>query len=64
MLQKVKEKLNGQFLYIAIDETTDSDRRPRCVVLAGSLSSIDDTLSRLYMIDFVNLVTTNNVTVQ
>ena len=64
MLQKVKEKLNGQFLYIAIDETTDSNRRPMCVVLAGSLSGNDDTPSRPYMIDFVNLGTTNNVTVQ
>ena len=64
MLQKVKGKLNGQFLYIAIDETTDSNRRPMCVVLAGSLNSNDNTPSRLYMIDFVNLGTTNNVTVQ
>ena len=58
MLQKVKEKLNGQFLYIAIDKTTDSNRRPMCVVLAGSLISNDDTPSRPYMIDFVNLGTT------
>ena len=57
MLQKVKKKLNGQFLYIA--ETTDSNRRPMCVVLAGSLSSNDDTPSRPYMIDFVNLGTIN-----
>ena len=64
MLQKVKEKLNGQFLYITIDETTDSNRRLMCVVLAGSLSSNDNTPSRLYMVDFVNLGTTNNATVQ
>ena len=43
MLQKVKEKLNGQFLFIAINKTTDSNRRLMCVVLAGSLSSNDDT---------------------
>ena len=64
MLQKVKEKLNGQFIYIAINKTTDSNRRPMCLVLAGSLSSNNDTPSRPYMVDFVNLGTANNVKVQ
>ena len=62
MLGKIKEKLVGKFLFISMDETTDSLGRPICVVLAGPLDG--DFLGRPYLIDLVNLGTTNNITVQ
>ena len=62
ILGKIKGKLIGKYLFVSMDEVTDSLGRPMCVVLAGPLDG--DFLERPYLIDMVNLGTTNNLTVQ
>ncbi len=62
VMDKIKEKLVGRFLFVAIDESPGSLGRPMCMVLAGPLYG--EFLERPYLIDLVNLGATNNKTVQ
>jgi len=49
-------------IFLSIDETTDSLGRPICVVLAGPLDG--QFLERPFLINLVNIDSTNNQTVQ
>eukprot|EP00095_Tigriopus_kingsejongensis_P011599 maker-scaffold325_size206031-snap-gene-0.16 protein:Tk11599 transcript:maker-scaffold325_size206031-snap-gene-0.16-mRNA-1 annotation:"PREDICTED: uncharacterized protein LOC100902024" len=62
MLDKIKEKRIGKSLFLCMDESMDIMGRPICVVFPDLLDG--DFLERPYLIDMVNLGTTNNLTVQ
>ena len=62
IIENIKVKLIDQHLFISMDESTDSVGRPICIVLAGPLDG--EYLGRPYLIDLINLGSTNNRTVQ
>ena len=62
VLGMVKTKLAGKSIFISLDETTDSMGRPMCAVLAGPLDG--EFLGRPFLIDLIDLGSTNNQTVQ
>lgn len=62
LMETIKNKLIGQDLFVAVDETTDCKGRAMCAILVGPL---DGTfLKRPYLIDLADIKTTNNQTVQ
>eukprot|EP00095_Tigriopus_kingsejongensis_P009613 maker-scaffold1451_size40729-snap-gene-0.2 protein:Tk09613 transcript:maker-scaffold1451_size40729-snap-gene-0.2-mRNA-1 annotation:"PREDICTED: uncharacterized protein LOC100902024" len=61
-LQKIKAKLSGKDLCIQVDETTDRQGRSMTAILASPLDG--QTLDRPFIIDCVDIITANNVTLQ
>eukprot|EP00095_Tigriopus_kingsejongensis_P011054 snap_masked-scaffold23_size669530-processed-gene-1.11 protein:Tk11054 transcript:snap_masked-scaffold23_size669530-processed-gene-1.11-mRNA-1 annotation:"PREDICTED: uncharacterized protein LOC100897935" len=61
-LQNIKAKLSGKDLCIQVDETTDRQGRSMTAILASPLDG--QSLDRPFMIDCVDIITANNVTLQ
>eukprot|EP00095_Tigriopus_kingsejongensis_P000492 snap_masked-scaffold233_size243130-processed-gene-1.17 protein:Tk00492 transcript:snap_masked-scaffold233_size243130-processed-gene-1.17-mRNA-1 annotation:"PREDICTED: uncharacterized protein LOC100902024" len=61
-LQNIKAKFSGKDLCIQVDETTDRQGRSMTAILASPLDG--QSRDRPFMIDCVDIITANNVTLQ
>ncbi len=62
LLLKIKLKLLGKFLFLQVDGTTDKYGRAMTEIFAGPLDG--QYLERPFLIHLLDIVTTNNVTMQ